>query len=134
MNLTDEFQFTVHRSDRWWTAANDDLRVVTQGRTVPKLIDQIREALALALEDELGLDEVNPGSLRVTLRFDSDDAAAAVDAARAARRNAKRAAQIAVIETRVAAKILADQGVSMRDAAALLGYNHQRIHQLLTDA
>jgi predicted RNase H-like HicB family nuclease len=100
---------------------------VTQGRSLKQARSRIREALALCL----------------------DDAKAAKDAAleehieigRAVQTRLKRLADkrerleklriAASHETREAAKILTEQGLSMRDAAELLGVSFQRVQQLL---
>ena len=44
---------------------------------------------------------------------------------------AKKARADSAAEVRAAARALHDQGISMRDAAVLLGVSHQRVHQLI---
>jgi hypothetical protein len=55
-----------------------------------------------------------------------------VEQARQAREQARNADRLALEQTRRAAAALTNRGISMRDAAAILGISHQRVHQLLT--
>ncbi|HMK96992.1 MAG TPA: hypothetical protein VK425_05545 [Acidimicrobiales bacterium] len=55
-----------------------------------------------------------------------------IEQARQAREQARDADRLAVEWTRKAAAALAKRGISMRDAASILGISHQRVHQLLT--
>ena len=55
-----------------------------------------------------------------------------VEQARQARTQARNADRVAIEQTRKAAVALTGRGISMRDAAAILGISHQRVHQLLT--
>ena len=55
-----------------------------------------------------------------------------VEQARQARERARVADRLAIEQTRKAAVALTGRAISMRDAAAILGISHQRVHQLLT--
>ncbi|MHB1498484.1 MAG: hypothetical protein ACYCXN_11310, partial [Acidimicrobiales bacterium] len=55
-----------------------------------------------------------------------------VEQAQKARDQARTADRLAIEQTRKAAIALTTRGISMRDAATILGISHQRVHQLLT--
>ncbi|MEJ7765206.1 MAG: helix-turn-helix domain-containing protein, partial [Acidimicrobiales bacterium] len=54
-----------------------------------------------------------------------------VEQAGRARTQAHNADRLAIDKTRQAAIELSRRGISMRDAATILGISHQRVHQLL---
>lgn len=45
-------QFHIYKSDKYYVAEGVDLPVVTQGKTLDELADNIKEAVALQLEGE----------------------------------------------------------------------------------
>ena len=111
---------------RWTIELEEEPRVHTWGKTVDQALTRMREAAALWFDtDEDHIDLiVRPVLPKTTGRT--------VEAARAARDRARDADRLAVEETRKAAAALTSRGISMRDAAAILGISHQRVHQLLT--
>ncbi|MDA8268280.1 MAG: type II toxin-antitoxin system HicB family antitoxin [Actinomycetota bacterium] len=114
------------KDGRWTVELEEEPRVHTWGKTVDQALTRIREAAALWLntdEDQIDLVPV-PVLPKTTGRT--------VEAARAARDQARDADRLAVEQTRKAAAALTGRGISMRDAAAILGISHQRVHQLLT--
>jgi DNA-binding CsgD family transcriptional regulator len=86
----------------------------------------MREAAALWFQtDEASIELVpRPVLTKATSRT--------VEQARRARDQARNADHLAIEQTRKAAVALTSRGISMRDAAAILGISHQRVHQLLT--
>ncbi len=67
-------QVHIYRGDAYYVAECIDLPVVTQGRTLDELADNLREAIALHLEGEdlsaLGLDKGTLGAIyRQALRY-----------------------------------------------------------------
>jgi hypothetical protein len=85
----------------------------------------MREAAALWFQTDEGDIELipHPALPKATGR--------SVQQARAAREQARSADRLAVEQTKKAAAALTGRGISMRDAAAILGISHQRVHQLL---
>lgn len=96
----------------------------THGRSLGEVKRRIREALSLWVDDaeraELDLDvELPPGIRR------------RIDEARSSRREAERAAEAAWTASAKAVKELTERsGLSLRDAAELVGLSHQRVHQI----
>lgn len=116
-----------------WTATIDHsqgVSCVTQGRGLAQARKRIREALALALDDERAAQ-----TAELVENFDLPaKVSASVKACAEARAQADASAQRALEASAKAAKQLASDGMSCRDAAALLGLSFQRVHQLVGTA
>lgn len=115
-------------SDGWWVAR---VRGVpgchTQGRTIEIARRRIREALGLWVADAERAEIVD----RVRL---PRDARGALAKARGGRRRAEREQARANAATREAVRVLVDEvGLTVRDAARLVGISHQRVQQLAHD-
>lgn len=130
MNDTEPRELTaVYERDRdgyWLVELAEEPRVHSYGRTLTKARAHILDAAALFYE-------ADPERLVVVddVRIPSG-VLAAVEAARAARGQAQRSARDADTATRAAAAALVNTaGLSVRDAAELLGVSHQRVHQIL---
>ncbi len=110
---------------RWTVELEEEPRVHTWGKTVDQALARMREAAALWFQtDEDQIDLVpHPVLPKTTGRT--------VEQARQARLQARDADRRALEQTRKAAAALTRRGISMRDAAAILGISHQRVHQLL---
>jgi len=116
------------KDGRWTVELEEEPRVHTWGKTVDQALTRMREAAALWFntdEDQIDL---------IALPVLPKTTGRAVEAARAARDRARDADRLAIEQTRKAAAALTGRGISMRDAAAILGISHQRVHQLLTTA
>lgn len=114
------------KDGRWSVELEEEPRIHTWGKTVDQALARMREAAALWFqtdEDEIAL-VPHPVLPKATSRT--------VEQARQAREQARSADRLAVEHTRKAAAALTDRGISMRDAAVILGISHQRVHQLLT--
>jgi predicted RNase H-like HicB family nuclease len=113
------------RDGRWTIELEEEPRVHTWGKTVEQALARMREAAALWFRTEEDDIELVPRPVlpKATGRT--------VEQARQAREQAKDADRLALEQTRRAAAALAGRGISMRDAAAILGISHQRVHQLL---
>ena len=116
-----------HESDgRWSVELAEEPRVHTWGKTIDQALIRMREAAALWFQtDEASIKLTAHPVLPTTT-------GRAVEQARKARDRARTADRLAIEQTRKAAVALTSRGISMRDAAAILGISHQRVHQLLT--
>lgn len=109
--------------DGWWVATVHGVPGVhTQARTIASARERIVEAMKAADHSDFTLVEHFDMPSRVRHK---------VDAARAARAQADKAQASAQQTLRAALRTLKDLGVSLRDAAELLGISHQRAHQVL---
>lgn len=115
------------RDGRWTVELEEEPRVHTWGKTIDQALARMREAAALWFEtDEASIDLIpNPVLPKTAMRT--------IEQARQARDQAKHADRLALEKTKRAAAELARRGISMRDAAAILGMSHQRVHQLLKE-
>jgi len=100
---------------------------ITQGRTIAEARRRIREALALALDDDAA-------AKRATLIDDvrlPADARRALEQARAARARLDTESKKAQESTAKAVRtLLKSMHLSVRDAGDLIGISPQRVHQL----
>lgn len=120
----------------WWVVTVPALpSVVTQGRNLAKVREHAREAIAVTLEVDRDVDNVDVETIGVDVRVQLPSAARAlVTEAEAARAAAVAARHAAHQQTRTAARELTRLGLSMRDTADVLGLSHQRVQQLLSEA
>ena len=111
--------------DGWWVASVKGVRGChTQGRTIDEARRRIREALALFVDDAAGAE------LRDDLRLPAK-ARTALGRFRETRARLERDQKDAAEATARAVQVLRrDLGLSVRDAAALLGLSFQRVQQL----
>ena len=113
------------KDGRWSVELEEEPRVHTWGKTVEQALTRMREAAALWFQT----DEV---SIALVPRLVLPKATGrTVEQARQAREQARTADRLAIEQTRRAAVALTSRGISIRDAAAILGISHQRVHQLL---
>jgi predicted RNase H-like HicB family nuclease len=131
-NLTEETVTTYtarlekEHDGRWSVELDEEPRVHTWGKTIDQALTRIREAAAMWFEtDETAIKLVPRPVLPKA-------ASRTVEQARKAREQARDADRVAIEQTRKAATALTSRGMSIRDAAAILGISHQRVHQLLT--
>jgi predicted RNase H-like HicB family nuclease len=114
------------RDGRWTVELEEEPRVHTWGKTVDQALTRMREAAGLWFQIDEGQIELIPRPVLPKATGHT------VEQARQARAQARDADSLAVEQTRKAAAALTGRGISMRDAAAILGISHQRVHQLLT--
>ncbi len=112
----------------WWVAqVKETPAAITQGRTIAEARRRIREALALALDDDAA-------AKRATLIDDvrlPADARRALEQARAARARLDTESKKAQESTAKAVRtLLKSMHLSVRDAGDLIGISPQRVHQL----
>lgn len=121
-----QFEVIYERDESgWWVASVKGIPGChTQGRSIPQARTRIREALSLFVDDAETAELIDKPKLPKEMRK-------VVDHLKAARRKADDEQARAQEATREAAVTLTKKmGLSMRDAATLLGLSHQRIQQL----
>jgi hypothetical protein len=121
-------QYTVRarRIGNWWAL---DVEGVPGAHTQVRRIDQAEE---MAREAIAGVLDVAPASFAIMLAPEVPAAVRGmVDEATKARSAASQAQDAAAELTRDAARRLVEDGLTVRDAGALLGVSHQRIAQLV---
>ena len=114
-------------SGRWVASVREVEGCHTQGRTIAQTRERIREALGLFIEGADRAELVDHIKVSAALRK-------VIARYRATRRQADALASQVAAEARSAARALAGEKLSRRDAAEVLGLSHQRVHQLLEDA
>jgi predicted RNase H-like HicB family nuclease len=112
----------------WWVAqVKEAPAAITQGRTISEARRRIREALALALDDDAAARRVK---LIDDVRLPAD-ARRALEQARAARARLANESKKAQASTAKAVRtLLKSMHLSVRDAGDLIGISPQRVHQL----
>jgi len=123
--------YTVHYErdeSGWWVAqVKEAPAAITQGRTIAEARRRIREALALALDDDRAAERAK---LVDDVRLPAD-VLRAVKTLWAYRAQLEKDQQLVAKATDDAAfKLLEKVGLSVRDTGELLGLSHQRIQQL----
>jgi predicted RNase H-like HicB family nuclease len=125
-------QYTV-RYERdesgWWVAqVKEAPEAITQGRTIAEARRRIREALALALDDD---QKAEKARLVDDVKL-PPDARRALARAQVARKRLEADTARAQESTEAAIRQLVRKlGLSVRDAGELLGISHQRVQQLV---
>jgi DNA-directed RNA polymerase specialized sigma24 family protein len=123
------YQVTVSREDGDWVGAvNGVPGAVVETRRLDHLEDEIRDGLALLLSipwDSFDLDW--------SYELPPEISTAVEEYRRASARLADAEAEYAEVSRKAVAE-LRRAHVSQRNAAALLGVSHQRVHQLAADA
>lgn len=109
----------------WWAVEVPEVQGCrTQARTLREARRRIRDALALFVDDAETADLVDDIRLPTEARR-------AIDRMTAARRRAEEKAKYAADSASAAARVLTERmGISVRDAAEVLGVSFQRVHQL----
>jgi hypothetical protein len=109
----DRYRVNVSRSGKFWFVQVPDVPMgMTQARRIAEVQPMARDLIASLLD-------IPPDSFELAIRFEgdlADHAAVAIEA----RALARAAAERAEAESREAARYLVDQGLAVRDVAALL--------------
>ncbi len=114
------------RSGGWWAV---EVPEVPGAFTQTKRLDQVAESAAAAVADLLDLDVADVEvELAPALAAEVEQLVAAAHAAARAAVDAQAAASSKMREA--VARLRADEHLSTRDTAALLGVSHQRVAQL----
>lgn len=123
--------FTVYaeRSARgWWVLEERTLGAVSQVRSLSEAADEMREAVAYLAGLQSDQVEIH------VVPCLPDAFHKALDNAREARKEAEAANSRSALEYRHAARVLRDEGMSLRDIGTLLDVSYQRAGQLLKQA
>jgi predicted RNase H-like HicB family nuclease len=112
----------------WWVAqVKEAPAAITQGRTIAEARRRIREALALALDDDAA---AKRAKLIDDVKLPAD-ARRALEQARVARARLATESRKAQESTAKAVRtLLKSMHLSVRDAGDLIGISPQRVHQL----
>jgi len=117
----------VYRDGKWWMADVSALDILTQARRIAHIEHAAREAIAVTLD-------VDPLDFEVEVRMrpisDID-----VETLRAEIHRVHDAASVlereATVRSKELTQRLAQAGVPLRDIGTIIGFSHQRAHQLL---
>ena len=120
------YQVRVERGDRYWLVHVVELDRWTQART-------LREVQLMARDLIATMAGVAPDSVELTIDIAlPDEVATHLKQAEQLREQSRRAQSSAAAEVRQAARLLAEQGLSLRDVGTALGVSYQRAHQLVS--
>lgn len=119
------YNVRVERGDRYWLVHVVELDRWTQARTLRDVEPMARDLVATmagAAPDSFDLitDIALPDEVTMHLKQ-----------AEQLREQSRQAQARAAAEVRQAARLLSEQGMSMRDVGAALGVSYQRAHQLI---
>lgn len=117
----------VYRDGKWWMADIAALDLLTQARRLANIEHAAREAIAVTLDVDYVDCEIE---IRMRPISEID-----VDTMRAEIRRVHEAASVlereATAKSKELTQHLAQAGVPLRDIGTIIGFSHQRAHQLL---
>jgi hypothetical protein len=120
------YNVRVERGERYWLVHVVELNRWTQARTLSEVEPMARDLIAtmagVATDSfDLATDIALPDEVTTHLKQ-----------AEQLREQSREAQASAAAEVRQAARLLSEQGMSLRDVGAALGVSYQRAHQLLS--
>lgn len=120
------YTVTAERGRRWWVLqCVEHPGAVSEVARLDQAPEAMREAIAFVAQ-------VDPATVEVEVRpVVPPEAGEHAVAASRLREQAREATHEAARESRAAARVLRDAGLSVRDVGTVLGVSHQRAHQLL---
>jgi hypothetical protein len=119
------YTITAERSGKWWVLqAVEAPGAISQVARLDQA-DQIKEAIAFVTDEPVDTIELE---LRPVLPAAAQEARRRAESLRA---DAAKANSEAALQSRRAAHILADAGLTMRDIGTVLGVSYQRAQQLV---
>ena len=125
--MSRQFRVTAERGNGVWVLESD-LGAVSQVRRLDQAADEMREAIAYLAGVPVAEVDV------VVVPVLPEDYVAATARSERLRADAARAQHEAAVAAREAAAALLSAGLSMRDAAVVMGVSHQRVAQLVKGA
>lgn len=123
-------QYEPDENGTWVAEVIEEPRIHTHGRTLTRAEANIREAIALWLSVENGI-EIDEDELTILPQFvfpEINDVSKAVQKREESRRVE---AEAQALTAKAARKLVVGRKMSLRDAGYLLGISHQRVQQLL---
>ena len=125
VEMTAKYRATVVRDGRFWLVRIDGVGS-TQARHLGELDEMANDLIGLMTDDDLTEFDVEydiclPAEVQGHLQRSEELRAASAKAQAAA-----------AVEVRIAARLLHQQGMGLRDVGKLLGVSHQRAHQLVS--
>ena len=122
-----DYTVTAERSGRWWVLqAVEAPGAISQVARLEQA-DQIREAIAFVTGEPA---EQITITVVPTLPGESDELLAAYRATR--ERFEELRAALSSSQRELARRLVEDEHLSVRDAGAIMGVSHQRVHQLVS--
>jgi DNA-directed RNA polymerase specialized sigma24 family protein len=120
------YHVRVERGDRYWLVHVVELDRWTQARTLRDVEPMARDLIATMVG-------VKPDSVELATDIALPDKVTThLKQAEQLREQSRQAQANAATEVREAARLLSEQGMSLRDVGAALGVSYQRVHQLLS--
>ena len=120
------YHVRVELGERYWLVHVFELDRWTQARVLREVEPMARDLVAM-------MADVAPDSFDLTTDIAlPDEFTTHLRAGRAAARAVSPAQASAAAEVRRAARLLTEQGLSLRDVGAALGVSYQRAHQLVS--
>lgn len=121
----------VERGGRYWLVHVVELDRWTQARTLRDIEPMARDLVATMAG--VAPDSAAPDSFGLTTDIAlPDEVTTHLKLAAQLREQSRQAQASAAAEIRQAARLLAEQGMSLRDVGAALGVSYQRAHQLVS--
>jgi len=122
------YEATARRDGRWWLVEVPELDTVGQARNTAEVEDVAREVIGLFLDVEPDTFDVN-----VSIEI-PENARAAWEESKKREAAARTESEAAAALARRAIATLREDGLTFRDAGAVLGLSPQRVQQLAADA
>ena len=123
--MTKTYAVVAEREPGWWIVHVPELDVTTQARRVSEIDRNAREAIAVWLDADIADVAVTVElSTPAPVRKEMEEARQLLQQANGLQ---ERAGDLAGDAVRI---LIEDLGLTMRDAAAVLGVSHQRVAQL----
>lgn len=121
------YEATARRDGRWWLVEVPELDTVGQARNTAEIEDVAREVIGLFLDVEPDTFDVN-----VSIEI-PENARAAWEESKKREAAARTESEAAAALARRAIATLREDGLTFRDAGAVLGLSPQRVQQLAAD-
>ncbi|HEX8093077.1 DUF2188 domain-containing protein [Jatrophihabitans sp.] len=128
MEVTASYTARVERGEQFWLVTVPEIGRTTQARTLREVEPMARDLIAV-------MEQVKPDSFHLVTDVVFPASARAHWERAAHLRAAAAATQAeAAVEARVAARELAEMGLTVRDIGAVIGVSFQRAQQMLADS
>ena len=119
-----DYTAIAQREGKWWVVRVPELGRTTQVRRVDQIDEYVRDLVGLFTEED-------PSGVSVAVRLTVPTRDAAIAQALELRRNSDDIARRSAAATEETARALVEDGMSLRDAGAVLGVSFQRVQQIV---